>query len=95
MYSAQKLDHNNLVAAGNTGWLVSTVVPKIDDLVKDEGIESAVERLKKFLLENYSHTTRHEKIKSWPWFDRCVCESDNNVCDDQTVTILRRRFMTT
>lgn len=54
MYSAQKLDHSNkLVAAGNTGWLVSTVLPKIDDLVEDEGIESAVEHLKNRLLEDY------------------------------------------
>ncbi len=67
MYSAQKLDHsNNLVAAGNTGWLVSTVLPKIDDLVEDEGIESAVEHLKNRLLEDYNHETRPEKIESRP-----------------------------
>lgn len=96
MYSAQKLDHSNkLVAAGNTAWLVSTVLPKIDDLVEDEGIESAVEHLKNRLLEDYNHKTRPEQIESRPWFGRCVYESDSNVCDDQTVTILRRRFMTT
>ena len=72
---------------GNLGWPVKIVVPEIEDIFKSQGQDAARARLVENLGEDYDTSTSDEAIKERNWFGRCVWDADNNVCDDQTVTI--------
>jgi hypothetical protein len=87
-YSALRIYNDLQVAKGDTKWPVSIVSPDIEDTFKASGMGAAERLLKSKLAEDYDKaSTPDEKIASRPWFGRCVWESDNNVCDDQFVTI--------
>ncbi|EQB44267.1 hypothetical protein CGLO_16997 [Colletotrichum gloeosporioides Cg-14] len=72
------------LASGNTDWPVSIVLPEIEDF------GTASERNKVLaskLAEDYDDSTPKEVVSSRNWFGRCVFDADNNVCDEQTVTM--------
>lgn len=87
MYSAKRIYLEKHLQHGDTGWPVKIVNPEIEDCYKTSGKEAAVERLLQSLAEDYNSDTPVTEIEKRPWFGRCVWESDNDVCDDQTVTI--------
>jgi predicted dehydrogenase len=87
-YSAVRIYKEKQLDKGDTKWPLNIVCPDIEDTFKTSGMAAAEKQLMGKLAEDYDkNSTPDEKIASRPWFGRCVYESDNNVCDDQFVTI--------
>lgn len=87
-YSSVRLYKERQLDKGITDWPLHIVCPDIEDTFKTAGADAAEKLLMTALAEDYDKSsTSDEEIKSRSWYGRCVWESDNNVCDDQFVTI--------
>lgn len=87
-YSAPRIYNDRHLAKGHRTWPVDIVSPDIEDVYQEHGPRGAETHLISRLQENYDVTTSADStIAARPWYGRCVYEADNNVCDDQVVTL--------
>lgn len=87
MFSAPRIYHDKHLALGNAKWPVDIVNPEVESLVNAGEVTKAKSALAQSLSEDYSTKTPVTDIESRPWYGRCVWECDNDVVDDQFVTL--------
>jgi hypothetical protein len=86
-YSAKHIYVEKHLDAGDLTWPVHIVVPDIEEVHAVSGKQAATNKLLAALAEDYGPDAPAEEVERRSWYGRCVWDGDNNVIDDQTVTI--------
>ncbi len=87
IYSAKKIYLDKHLSRGLTDWPVKVVVPDIEDTYLTQGPEAARTQLLTALAQDYNESTPLNTRNKTNYFGRCVWASDNDVVDDQIVTL--------
>jgi hypothetical protein len=87
MFSAPRIYYDKHLAQGKAKWPVDIVNPEVEALLTAGEPNEAKDALFASLSEDYGTQAPIEEVESKPWYGRCVWESDNDVADDQFVTL--------
>lgn len=82
-FSAKKIYVENNLRRMNTGWPVKIVAPDIEDAVNYAAMEK---KLLARLAEDYTESSMVDGVQK-SYYGRCVYQNDNDVIDNQVVTI--------
>ena len=87
IYSAPRIYYEKQLAKGKTSWPVNIVNPEIESCYNTDGPAAAKDMFFSTFRQDHGPDMSEQEVAKRPWFGRCVWESDNDVCDDQFVSI--------
>lgn len=87
-FSARRIYTSPQLKSENQDRWARIACPEMEECIAEGGDEAGREALLARLADDYdASVVGPDEVASLNWFGRCVYEADNDVCDNQTVTL--------